>query len=112
MFAPIALPINEEIQDDFDRYSNNLALAVPEIAKGCMDYLSLSKSQKELNATHEARNFARPFQRDPESAGRHSGRVTAQQLWFELNMISDFVMDWVDEIFLEPSRHAMAGVPR
>jgi len=115
MAPPVALPIGDDARDEFDTVSAHLALAVTEIASGCMDYLpdlpgNPAASQKQINATGEANLFENPFQRDPGQRGRHSGEPDAKQLWFEINMIQDFVTDWVTEIFLlEPSRHTTAG---
>jgi len=117
MAPPISLPIGDDARDEFDTVSAHLALAVSEIATGCMDYLpdipgNPAASHKQLNAIGEANLFENPFQRDPEQRGRQSAKPDAKQLWFEINMIQDFVMDWVDEIFLEPSRYATTGALR
>lgn len=107
MAPPIALPTNGDVIDDFDAASRLLMISIQEIKDYCVE--GKDSTEKQRNAIGEARLFENPFQRPVGQRGRHSYAPTAQQLWFELNMVGDFVMDWVDEINMsEPYRHAVS----
>ena len=105
----IALPIDGDVLDDFDSASKLLVRSVKRIQDYCMESppRNTPLQEKASRAIGEANLFESPFQREADQRGRHQYAPTAQQLWFELSMITDFVMDWVDEINMsEPYRYA------
>ncbi len=107
----VAVPTDAGLRADFDLISEHLALEVTQIGNECIgEYLvQAPPSQNEQNAMGETNSFRSPFQRPVGQRGRHSYAPTAQQLWFELNMINDFVADWVNEVLTTiPYRHAVS----
>ena len=129
---PVALPTDEGIQEDFDLISQWLTIAVPDIAIECMDVIPEFPSVKQLTANGAAEDFQSPFEGEtPQllSAGetptgdlivrpgppipRPGGVATdAYQLWNQLLEVQDAILDWINEIFLEPARYAVTGGSR
>jgi hypothetical protein len=133
MALPVALPTDADLQEHFDIISASLSSAVPDIASECMEVFPKFPSVKQLTANGAAEDFQFPFSGEiPDTTRsdfppvgeygamkpygyrpRPGGKATdAYQLWNQLSAAEDSIMDWVNEIFLEPSRYAMAGVPR
>ena len=130
LVKPVALPTDVGIQEDLDTISRWLAIAVPDIANECMEVFPEFPSVKQLTANGAVQDFQSPFEGETpqlESSGEtitgdlmirpgtpipRPGGVTtdAYQLWNQLNEAEDAIINWIDEIFLEPSRHAMARV--
>ena len=124
MAPDVALPKDAVLQDDFDAISADLALSVPEIASECMDRYPEFASVRQMSAVGAAEDFKNPFAgetilnegeetngqmtlRPGGRAPRPRGKATdAYQLWNQLHEVEDAIMEWVKELFLEPSRHA------
>ena len=122
----VALPTDENLQDDFDAISAYLALSVPEIAESCMENYGEFASIMQMSAVGAAEDFKNPFAGETielEGGGtgtqmplrpggrvpRPSGKATdAYELWNQLNEAQDYILRWVKELFPNPSRHAVS----
>jgi len=101
---PLATPQEVVYRGVFDIYSEELARVLEGVAKECQAVYPESPPAEQLTAFGAVEDFKSPFARDSEA--------DPYELWLQLGAIEDAVLDWIDSIFLEPSRYAMAGVPR
>ena len=110
----VALPTDQNLQDDFDVISGLLAMSVNEIAENCMENYGEFASVLQMSAVGAAEDFKNPFAGETiELAGgrvpRPSGKATdAYELWNQLNEAQDYILRWVKELFPNPSRHAVS----
>ena len=125
MAPDVALPKDAVLQDDFDAISAQLAESVPEIAANCLDRYPEFASVLQMSAFGAAEDFKNPFagetilleggETDGQLTLRPGGRIPrprgkatdAYELWNHLNEVQDTILEWVGELFPEPSRHAV-----
>jgi len=125
----VALPTDEGVQHDFDLVSEWIAVDLGGISEECMDAFPKFPSAKLLAANGAAEDFQNPFAGETQTLAPNGETTTdvlmlrpgptiprpggvatdAYQLWNQLNEVQDAIMDWVNEIFLEPSRYATAN---
>ena len=99
LLYPLALPEDFVGKGTFDIYSEQLPRLLEDIANECQSVYPQSPPAQQLAAFGAAEDFRSPFARDSEQ--------DPYELWTQLQQIEDAIMEWIDSIFLEPSRYAV-----